>query len=156
MPTCSVPNSVRWSTIITACETSSAHRASSPLQTQDPSEPLRTPSSLDDKFLVKMKDIIERSFSDSDFGVEQLGDMMGMSRAQLYRKTKALTNYSPVELIRNIRLKRAQQMLAQGDDTIAQVAYSVGFTAPSYFTKCYKDFFGEMPNELVKRKTGNN
>jgi transcriptional regulator GlxA family with amidase domain len=47
-------------------------------------------------------------------------------------------------------------MLAQGDDTIAQVAYSVGFTAPSYFTKCYKDFFGEMPNELVKRKTGNN
>ena len=115
-----------------------------------------TPSSLDDKFLVKMKEIIERSFSDSDFGVEQLGDMMGMSRAQLYRKTKALTNYSPVELIRNMRLKRAQQMLAQGDDTIAQVAYSVGFTAPSYFTKCYKDFFGEMPNELVKRKTGNN
>lgn len=114
-----------------------------------------TPS-LDDKFLVKMKDIIERRLSDSDFGVEQLGDMMGMSRAQLYRKTKALTNYSPVELIRNMRLKRAQQMLAQGDDTIAQVAYSVGFTAPSYFTKCYKDFFGEMPNELVKRKTGNN
>ena len=122
---------------------------------------LSTPStsstpSLDDRFLVKMKDIIERSFSDSDFGVEQLGDRMGMSRAQLYRKTKALTNYSPVELIRNTRLKRAQQMLAQGDETIAQVAYSVGFTAPSYFTKCYKDFFGEMPNELVKRKTGNN
>ena len=104
----------------------------------------------------KMKEIIEHRLSDSDFGVEQLGDMMGMSRAQLYRKTKALTNYSPVELIRNMRLKRAQQMLAQGDDTIAQVAYSVGFTAPSYFTKCYKDFFGEMPNELVKRKTGNN
>ncbi len=130
---------------------------SNPSNSSNPSEPLRTPSSsLDDKFLVKMKDIIERSFSDSDFGVEQLGDMMGMSRAQLYRKTKALTNYSPVELIRNMRLKRAQQMLAQGDDTIAQVAYSVGFTAPSYFTKCYKDFFGEMPNELVKRKTGNN
>ena len=129
---------------------------SNPSNLSNPSEPLRTPSSLDDKFLVKMKEIIERSFSDSDFGVEQLGDMMGMSRAQLYRKTKALTNYSPVELIRNMRLKRAQQMLAQGDDTIAQVAYSVGFTAPSYFTKCYKDFFGEMPNELVKRKTGNN
>ena len=129
---------------------------SNPSNSSNPSEPLRTPSSLDDKFLVKMKEIIERSFSDSDFGVEQLGDMMGMSRAQLYRKTKALTNYSPVELIRNMRLKRAQQMLAQGDDTIAQVAYSVGFTAPSYFTKCYKDFFGEMPNELVKRKTGNN
>ena len=130
---------------------------SNPSNSSNPSEPLRTPSSsLDDKFLVKMKEIIEHRLSDSDFGVEQLGDMMGMSRAQLYRKTKALTNYSPVELIRNMRLKRAQQMLAQGDDTIAQVAYSVGFTAPSYFTKCYKDFFGEMPNELVKRKTGNN
>ena len=135
---------------------SDATKGSNPSNLSNPSEPLRTPSSLDDKFLVKMKEIIERSFSDSDFGVEQLGDMMGMSRAQLYRKTKALTNYSPVELIRNMRLKRAQQMLAQGDDTIAQVAYSVGFTAPSYFTKCYKDFFGEMPNELVKRKTGNN
>ena len=135
---------------------SDATKGSNPSNLSNPSEPLRTPSSLDDKFLVKMTEIIERSFSDSDFGVEQLGDMMGMSRAQLYRKTKALTNYSPVELIRNMRLKRAQQMLAQGDDTIAQVAYSVGFTAPSYFTKCYKDFFGEMPNELVKRKTGNN
>ena len=128
---------------------------SNPSNSSTPSNP-STLSSLDDKFLVKMKEIIERSFSDSDFGVEQLGDMMGMSRAQLYRKTKALTNYSPVELIRNMRLKRAQQMLAQGDETIAQVAYSVGFTAPSYFTKCYKDYFGEMPNELVKRKTGNN
>ncbi len=111
----------------------------------------RTPS-LDDKFLMKVKGIIEKNLGDSDFGVEQLGDMIGMSRAQLYRKTKALTNYSPVELIRNTRLKKAQQMLAQGDETIAQVAYSVGFTAPSYFTKCYKDYFGEMPNELVRRK----
>ena len=142
--------------IITPSNSGPLRTSQNPSNLSNPSEPLRTPSSLDDKFLVKMKEIIERSFSDSDFGVEQLGDMMGMSRAQLYRKTKALTNYSPVELIRNIRLKRAQQMLAQGDDTIAQVAYSVGFTAPSYFTKCYKDFFGEMPNELVKRKTGNN
>lgn len=111
----------------------------------------RTPS-LDDKFLMKVRSIIENNLADSDFGVEQLGDLIGMSRAQLYRKTKALTNYSPVELIRNTRLKKAQQMLAQGDETIAQVAYSVGFTAPSYFTKCYKEYFGEMPNDLVKRK----
>ncbi len=119
------------------------------------STPSTSPTpSLDDRFLARVKDVIERNLSDSDFGVEQLGDQIGMSRAQLYRKTKALTNYSPVELIRNMRLKRAQQMLAQGDETIAQVAYSVGFTAPSYFTKCYKDYFGEMPNELVKRKGG--
>lgn len=111
-----------------------------------------TISSIDEKFLNKMRTLIEAHLSDSEFGVELLGDEIGMSRAQLYRKCKALTNYSPVELIRNTRLKRAQQLLAQGDDTIAQVAYAVGFTAPSYFTKCYKEYFGENPNELVKRK----
>ncbi len=111
-----------------------------------------TISSIDEKFLNKMRTLIESHLSDSEFGVELLGEEIGMSRAQLYRKCKALTNYSPVELIRNTRLKRAQQLLAQGDDTIAQVAYAVGFTAPSYFTKCYKEYFGENPNELVKRK----
>ena len=108
--------------------------------------------SLDDKFLRKLRELIDTNLSDPDFGVEQLGDTIGMSRAQLYRKCKALTNYSPVELIRNTRLKRAQQLLATSDDTIAQVAYAVGFTAPSYFTKCYKEYFGENPGELVKRK----
>ena len=122
---------------------------------QQPAKELRnapSASTLDDKFLRRMRELIEKNMADSDFGVEQLGDDIGMSRAQLYRKCKALTNYSPVELIRNTRLKRAQQMLAQGDETIAQVAYAVGFTAPSYFTKCYKEYFGENPTELVKRK----
>lgn len=109
-------------------------------------------SSIDDKFLQRLRSLIDKNLSDSEFGVEQLGDIIGMSRAQLYRKCKALTNYSPVELIRNTRLKRAQMLLAQTDDTIAQVAYAVGFTAPSYFTKCYKEYFGENPGELVSRK----
>ena len=109
-------------------------------------------SALDEKFIQKMRSLIEQNIGNSDYGVEQMGDDIGMSRAQLYRKCKALTNYSPVELIRNTRLKRAQQLLAQGDETIAQVAYAVGFTAPSYFTKCYKEYFGENPGELVKRK----
>ena len=115
-------------------------------------KPLNTAAGLDDRFLQRVRLCIEQHLSDETFGVEVLGDEIGMSRAQLYRKCKALTNYSPVELIRNTRLKRAQQMLAQGDETIAQVAYQVGFTAPSYFTKCYKEYFGENPIELVKRK----
>lgn len=114
--------------------------------------PATAPTTLDDQFLSRLRSLIEQHLADSEFGVEQLGDEIGMSRAQLYRKCKALTNYSPVELIRNTRLQRGQMMLAQGNETIAQVAYSVGFTAPSYFTKCYKEYFGEMPNELVKRK----
>lgn len=109
-------------------------------------------ASIDDAFLMKVKQNIKKHLSDVDYGIEQMGEEIGMSRAQLYRKVKALTNYSPVELVRNTRLKQAQTMLAQGEKTIAEVAYSVGFSAPSYFTKCYKDFFGENPIELVKRK----
>lgn len=104
----------------------------------------------DELFIRKMRTIIEDNIGNSDFGVEQLGDEMYMSRAQLYRKAKALTNYSPVELIRNYRLKKARKLLAQGDLNISQVAYEVGFTAPSYFTKCYKEYFGEMPNDMKK------
>lgn len=112
---------------------------------------VRIPS-IDDLFLQKVRQNIQKHLADADYGIEQMGEEIGMSRAQLYRKVKALTNYSPVELVRNTRLKQAQIMLAQGDKTIAEVAYSVGFTAPSYFTKCYKEYFGENPNELVKRK----
>lgn len=68
-----------------------------------------------------------------------------MSRAQLFRKTKSLMGVSPVELIRHIRLRKAKQMLLNTDLTIQQVAYSVGFTSPSYFSKCYREFFGTTP-----------
>ncbi|MBQ0056873.1 MAG: substrate-binding domain-containing protein [Bacteroidales bacterium] len=117
------------------------------------SSAVSTPAvSIDDAFLLKVKQNIMKHLADTDYGIEQMGEEIGMSRAQLYRKVKALTNYSPVELVRNTRLKQAQAMLAQGENTIAEVAYSVGFSAPSYFTKCYKELFGENPIELVKRK----
>ena len=70
---------------------------------------------------------------------------MGMSRVQLYRKMKSLTNYSPNELIRITRLKKAYSMLSALDITVSEVAYKVGFSSPSYFAKCYKDYFGESP-----------
>ena len=131
-----------------------AEEASEPAQSRSAEQQRTVQPTIDDRFLQRVRQCIEQHLGDEAFGVESLGEEIGMSRAQLYRKCKALTNYSPVELIRNTRLKRAQQMLAQGDDTIAQVAYQVGFTAPSYFTKCYKEYFGENPIELVKRKEG--
>ena len=76
----------------------------------------------------------------------------GMSRVQLYRKIKNLTNYTPIEIIRITRLKSAQQLLASSDLTIAEITYQVGFTSPSYFTKCYKEYFGENPNDTRSRK----
>jgi len=120
--------------------------------TPTPTEGKPVVETLDDQFLQKVRQSIVKHLNDAGFGVEQMSDELSMSRAQLYRKVKALTNYSPVELIRNTRLKQARQMLAQGSLTIAEVAYSVGFTAPSYFTKCYKEYFGENPNELHKRQ----
>ena len=84
--------------------------------------------------------------------VEELGEQMGLSRVQLYRKIKALTNYSPVELLRITRLKKASTLLSTTDKTISEITYEVGFTSPSYFTKCYKEYFGESPSDFLKRK----
>jgi tRNA modification GTPase len=73
-------------------------------------------------------------------------------KGDLYRKIKALTNYSPVELLRITRLKKASVLLSTTDKTISEVTYEVGFTSPSYFTKCYKEYFGESPSDFLKRK----
>ncbi len=92
---------------------------------------------------------IEKHIGDSEFSVESLCSDLGVSRTQLFRRTKQLTGVSPVELIRHVRLRRAQQLLRNSDMTIQQVAYSVGFSSPSYFTKCYKEFFGTTPKGKV-------
>ena len=68
-----------------------------------------------------------------------------IQRVQLYRKVKAMTGQSPVEILREARLRRADRLLATTEKTIAEIAYEVGFSSPSYFTKCYKDFFGRAP-----------
>ena len=85
---------------------------------------------------------------DPELNVEDLGRDMGMSRVQLYRKLKSLTNYSPNELLRRMRLKKAASLLAASDMTVAEIAYEVGFSSPSYFTKCYKEQFGESPTDF--------
>lgn len=106
----------------------------------------------DKDFLAKLYSLIDGSLSDPDLSVEDLGGKIGMSRVQLYRKTKALTGYSPNELLRIARLKKAAALLASTDKTIAEIAYEVGFSAPSYFAKCYKEYFGENPTDFLKRK----
>ena len=107
---------------------------------------------LDKDFVEKFKKIIEEKMSDSGLNVEDLGKDMGLSRVLLYRKIKSLTNYAPNELLRMARLKRAASLLASSELTVAEIAYEVGFTSPSYFTKCYKEQFGESPTEFLKRK----
>lgn len=88
---------------------------------------------LDKDFVEKFKALIEEKMGDSELNVEDLGREMGLSRVQLYRKIKSLTNYAPNELLRMSRLKRAASLLASSGMTVAEIAYEVGFTSPSYF-----------------------
>lgn len=98
-------------------------------------------------FLGRFRAQVQAHLSDENLSVEQLGSELGLSRVQLYRKVKALTGYSPVELVRITRLKAAEQLLKTTDKTVAEVAYAVGFGTPSYFSKCYKELFGRLPGE---------
>lgn len=107
---------------------------------------------MDKDFVERFKGLIEAKMSDSGLNVEDLGKDMGLSRVQLYRKIKSLTNYSPNELLRIARLKKASSLLASSNMTIAEVGYEVGFSSPSYFAKCYKEEFGESPTDFLKRK----
>ena len=106
---------------------------------------------MDKNFVEKFKSLLDAKLGDSNLNVEDLGKDMGLSRVQLYRKIKSLTNYSPNELLRIARLKKAASLLASSDMTVAEIGYEVGFSSPSYFTKCYKEQFGESPTDFLKR-----
>ena len=108
-------------------------------------------SHLDDRdkqFVKQLHDIIQKNLSDSDFGVEDIGKEIGLSRVQLYRKVKAMTGSSVVDLIRKARLAKARRLLESRSMSISEVAYEVGFSAPSYFTKCFKAEYGILPGEV--------
>lgn len=109
-------------------------------------------SDMDKDFVSRFKALVEEKMRDPELNVEDLGKDMGLSRVQLYRKLKSLTNYAPNELLRQARLKKAASLLASSEMTIAEIAYDVGFSSPSYFTKCYKEQFGESPTDFLKRK----
>lgn len=107
-------------------------------------------SDMDRDFVGRLREVIEENIDDTSFSVETLGEKMCLSRVQLYRKTKALTGYSPNEYIRTARLKKASYLLATTDSTVSEIAYSVGFSSPSYFAKCYKEYFGTSPASRKK------
>ena len=107
-------------------------------------------TSADEKFITRAMEIIEKNIDNSDFEVRQFEEEMFMSRMQLFRKIKALTNQTPGEFIRIIRLKRAASLIKQNFGNIAQITYEVGFNNPSYFAKCFKDLYGVLPSEYIK------
>ncbi len=101
-------------------------------------------------FLARFREVVEARMEDSEVSVDDLAAEMSLSRVQLYRKIKTITGSSPVELLRTTRLKRAYQMLLTTDKSVSEVAYAVGFTAPSYFSKCFKEEYGMVPGDIRK------
>ncbi|MGS0524229.1 hybrid sensor histidine kinase/response regulator transcription factor [Zobellia nedashkovskayae] len=105
-------------------------------------------SLLDKGFIAKVLDYVTANLSDENLNVEQLAEELNLSRSQLYRKIKALTGYSANEFLRKIRLEKAKQMIENGNESISEVCFKVGFSSPSYFTKCFKAQFGFLPTEV--------
>ena len=99
-------------------------------------------------FIARFKEAVEARLEDSELSVEDLAADMHLSRVQLYRKVKTVTGSTPVELLRTARLKRGYQLLLTTDKSVSEVAYQVGFTAPSYFTKCFKEEYGQLPGDV--------
>ena len=103
---------------------------------------------IDNEFYNRFLQIFSERMGNPDLSVDTIAAEMGLGRSQFYRKIKALTNYSPVELFRSLRLKQARTLLTTTDKSISEIAYEVGFSTPAYFTKCYRDAFGETPSDL--------
>ncbi|MCB0283183.1 MAG: response regulator [Calditrichaeota bacterium] len=105
--------------------------------------------SLDEKFLVRVKQEVEKNLSDWKLDANVLSDMVGISRIQLYRKLKGLTGQTVHEFIRTIRLRRAVQLLEQRKMKITEIAYHVGFNDLNYFTRCFRKEYGSAPSEYL-------
>ncbi len=103
-----------------------------------------------DPFIALLMEKIEANFSESDFNVDALAQLLKISRGQLFKKTKALLDTSPSKLIRSHRLEKAKQMLSQGQYNVSEVAYASGFSSPEYFSTVYKDYFKISPAEERK------
>lgn len=99
-------------------------------------------------FMKAFRDVAEKHIEDSDYSIEQFAKELGVSRAQLFRKIKKESGSSPNDLFQAMRLEKAKQLLQAGNMDIAEIAYAVGFSSPSYFSKCYKDRFGRVPSDV--------
>ena len=109
-------------------------------------------SSIESDFLKKVSEIIEENISNEKFGVSELANEMAMSRSNLLRKIKKLTNLSVSQFIRQVRLRHAMEMLKNDSLSTSEVAYRVGFSSVSYFIKCFREFYGYPPGEAVKQE----
>lgn len=109
---------------------------------------IKVSGNLEEQFLSSLNEIIKNNLSDENFGIQSLCKAICMSRTQLHRKIKALTNKSTSIYIRSIRLAKARELLKNKDLNISEIAYEVGFTNPVYFTQVFSEEFGVPPSEM--------
>lgn len=103
----------------------------------------------DEEFIQKLNEVIQMNLSNPDFCMENMADGMNMSRSNFYRKIKGVLDLSPNEYLRLERLKKAAQLLKEGENRINEICYTVGFNSPSYFSKCFQKQFGVSPKDFV-------
>ncbi|MCW3786844.1 hybrid sensor histidine kinase/response regulator transcription factor [Plebeiibacterium sediminum] len=111
--------------------------------------PIKGLSKLDNRFIKNIDILILENLNNEQFGVEFLGEKIGMSRVQLYRKIKQMTELSPNDYIKSIRLKKAIKLMTEENLTISEAAFKTGFSTPSYFSKCFKDIYKQTPREYL-------
>lgn len=105
----------------------------------------------DSAFIQKFTQAVEQRMDNPELSVEDISSDLCLSRVQLYRKVKSITGKSPVEIIREMRLTKADRMLSETSMNISEIAYKVGFSSASYFTKCYRDYFNRVPTDSLKK-----
>lgn len=112
-----------------------------------PATDIKKGKDIDSEFYNRFLEIFQSEMGNTELGIEEIASRMGLERTQFYRKIKALTNFAPVELMRNIRLKQGQHLVKTTDKSMSEIAYEIGFSSPAYFTRCYREAFGETPTE---------
>ncbi len=106
----------------------------------------------EDEFLGRVMNCLNKHLTESEFNVEHLGKELGLSRSQLYRKILALTDYTPSEFIRNLRLRMAARMFLEGHRNVTKVLYMAGFNTPTYFTESFRELYGLNPSDYIRQK----
>ena len=107
----------------------------------------------DMEFITRIRSFIEENIQNEDFNIDTIAGEIGLSRSAFFKKLKSLTGYAPIDLVREIRLDKAEKLIATTSDSVSEIAYKVGFKEASYFGKCFKKKFGMTPLEYRNRNT---
>ncbi|MDE5870057.1 MAG: response regulator, partial [Muribaculaceae bacterium] len=129
-------------------EDTATHKPSGDVEKRKTKENKKTLSEIDNDFYAKVCEVISERLGDAALSVDEIAAKTGLGQSQFTRKVKAITNYTPVELIRKFRVEKARKMLLSTDRTVGEIAFATGFSSQAYFTRCFRDAYGKTPSEF--------